>query len=229
MIALQTENNNSSISYQGTNLLLTSFNPKGGTIPAGITVSARESSSKYMPIIKGRFKNTQTGNVRIALDSNTPRVAVGEEFDVDVKFSNPDRVILDQVSLFIKFDPKKLEVVDRDRGNWIRRETNIWDGLFHAAYPFDLHMKNEASNTRGEIEYKMGLLDKKVLPSGTMARVRFRAKETAMLSDIRLVFRDDTTADLPSTDVTYLGNSLLPHLDKESRLLASTAVSILEE
>ncbi|MFH0792752.1 MAG: hypothetical protein V2A74_01830 [bacterium] len=228
MIALQTERNNSAVSYRGNNLLVTTFNPKGGTIPAGVTVSASEPSSKYMPIIRGRFKNTQIGNVRVLLHSNKSSVAVGEEFDVDVKLGNPERVVFDQVSLFIRFDPKQLEVLDRDRGNWIRRGTNLWDGLFHAAYPFDLHMKNEANNSRGEIQYKMGLLDNKILPSGTIGRIRFLAKEPAMLSDIRLVFRDDTTADLPCTDVTYLGNSLLPYLDKESRLLASTAVSISE-
>lgn len=108
------------------------------------------------------------------------RVAVGEEFWVDVVLLNESLVPIDAVGFFIEFDAATLEVIDEDRANWITRGVNIWDGAFHETYPFDMHVANAADNVRGTIEYKMARhYGAWPLPTGVLARVHFRAKAPA--------------------------------------------------
>jgi hypothetical protein len=101
--------------------------------------------------------------------------AVGEDFTVDLALENPHGAMIDAVSAYILFDPAVLRVVDTDRGNWVKRGTNILDGPFRADYPWEFHTRNEVDNTRGRIQYSKGLGDQLALPTGTFARITFRA------------------------------------------------------
>ncbi|MCB2154339.1 hypothetical protein KQI84_05595 [bacterium] len=128
--------------------------------------------------------NQQAG---IALEGPSKPIVVGETFDVDVVLNNPDGAIIDTLRFFIHFNPDLLEVVDSDKGNWIKRGINVLDGPFRSDYPFDFHKRNEADNVRGLINYSMALGDSLALPTGTFARIRFRARQPIEDTTISLI------------------------------------------
>lgn len=112
----------------------------------------------------------------------------GDTFWVDLVLHNQELAPIDSIGARIEFDPAVLEVLDTDQDNWIQRGVNIWDGGFHEAYPFDFHRANKVNNSRGVIRYHAGRQNGVwTFPTGVFARIRFRAKEPAAASAIRLV------------------------------------------
>lgn len=133
--------------------------------------------------------------------------AVGETFQVDVKLNNPGGSVVDSLKFFVQFDPKVIQVVDQDLGNWIRRGVNVHDGPYRLRYPFDYHKYNEADNTRGRIRYAMSMGRTLTLPTGTFATIHFKALAPAKETSIAFVATQDTTEKV--TDARILGYSVL--------------------
>lgn len=133
--------------------------------------------------------------------------AVGEEFEVDIALANPQGAIVDSVRFFLHFDPEVLEVIDEDRGNWIKTGVNVHDGPFRDEFPFDYHKRNEVDNQRGLINYGMAISRALTLPSETFARVKFRAKKPVESTQVELIASRPGTG--PLTTVKMFGYELM--------------------
>jgi len=154
-----------------------------------------------------RDQKVKTENVSLNLVSKKSSYDVDEEFIVDVVLKTKEPIFIQSLELCINFDPKKLEVLDWDEGNWIRRDINIYDGDYHNKFPFDFQIKNDADNSAGTIEYKMGLTSDVEINSGVVASIKFKALEKVNATSIK--FRYGKDSNNPSTKITYLGKDYL--------------------
>lgn len=160
----------------------------------------------------------------LRLETDRKAVREGDEFVVDVILDNPRGAPLDRVRLYIQFDPKSLEVVDWDRGNWIREGINIYDGFARQVFAFDFHKANMADNQRGNIIYDMGTELVPLRSDGPLARIKFRALRAAERTDVVLAVNDPGVA--PTTDVTYRQVSMLRDRPTEMAALDGVAMRV---
>jgi hypothetical protein len=192
---------------------------KTGLVDAAISVMPSAKTARAMSEDEGSFsaislannisEGTAEGGVVLELRPRRTNVRVGEDFLVDIYFSNPKHAELDTVKLKVKFDPSVLQVVDYDNDNWITAGTNIFDGDYHDDLPFDYHRRNSASNDRGVINYDMGFAARVRIPvKGVIATIRMRAVAPASGTSIAFVY-DDTPDEDPQTAVTFLGFNLV--------------------
>lgn len=218
------------LSYNDKDHLGTSYDPSDGVIPASVTIVKERSRlakisrvSNYYGVSAEQIEQFE-GTLHLRLSSEKRQVDIGEEFIVNVQLRNPSSVLFNNLHLLIKFDPTKLEVIDWDRGNWIRRGVNINDHIAHRIYPFDYHIKNAVDNQQGTIDYRMGLSENLMLPSGILAQIKFRAKAAAYLTDI--AFARNEWNRLPTTDITYLGESVLDSAHTRTKQSGELAIQI---
>lgn len=195
--------------FEGENVLGDKRDPLDGALGGGILILkpfVAESESQA-DILQGKKEElhkryldgvgTRTpAGIRLVGPERPP--AVGETFDVELQLANPGGAVIDALAAFVTFDPEKLQVVDDDRGNWIRRGVNIHDGLYRLDYPFDYHKRNEVDNRRGLIQYAMSIGDALTLPSGTFAKIKFRAIAPADLTSVDLIERRANAGTLTS-------------------------------
>ena len=154
-----------------------------------------------------RDEKVKTENVNLNLVSKKSSYDVDDEFIVDVVLKTKEPIFIQTLELCINFNPKKLEVLDWDEENWIRRGINIYDGDYHNKFPFDFQIKNDADNSTGTIDYKMGLTSDVEINSGTIASIKFKALEKVNATSIKFSYGKD--ANKPSTKITYLGKDYL--------------------
>jgi hypothetical protein len=165
----------------GSILVLKPFDPNSSAAPEILQGKKEELREIYLGTIGSR---AQVG-LRLVGPETPP--AVGEEFHVEVHLNNPAGAVIDSVRFFVRFDPHSLEVLDDDRGNWIRQGINVHDGLYRRDFPFDFHKRNEVDNRRGYINYAMALSDGMSLPTGPFARIRFRVLRPVAETEIEIV------------------------------------------
>jgi hypothetical protein len=142
----------------------------------------------------------------LTLKTSSRSVREGEVLTVGLQLANDTGARFDRVRVSLQFNPHDLEVVDWDRHNWIRTGVNIYDGFAREDFPFDFFKHNEVDNEHGTIIYEAATASP-MRAAGTFAKIRFRAKRSVEETTIRLL-RDDVSRSL-STDVTYLGHSML--------------------
>ncbi len=208
------------ITSRGEDYLGTNYNPKDGVISSGITIRPSKTQIAAVdfspirhssPLSTSGSISSESGLVGLEFEISQQPSAKDKTVVVDVNLLNPYGSMLDDVSLYLRFDQAALEVIDWDKGNWIRRGVNIYDGFAHETYPFNFHKMNMVYNDTGEIKYWMGLGDSMDLPTGTIARIKFKIKDTYEFpAVIRFAFSEDDSQ--PTTDVCHFGGSVL---DKE--------------
>lgn len=145
--------------------------------------------------------------VRLSLQAPEKKPEPGEEFVMDVLLENPGQAAFDELSLAIAFDPDAVEVLDWDQMNWIRRGVNIYDAHAHLDFPFNIHTRNAVSNLRGRIVYQMGRSRLEPLPSGSVARIRCKAKTPRAAHSFQLFpgnSREDWQTDVRSGGISIL-------------------------
>ena len=161
--------------------------------------------------------------IALRLCAPTSPIKLGQRFFVDVIMENPGAARLDVLNLVIHFDPAILQVEDYDEGNWIAAGLNIFDGAYHDRYPFDMHIRNQAYNSLGEIHYMMGTSrPETVFPTGKLASILFAAVAPASPAEIRFHVAQDSTEN--GTVASFLGRSVLP---PGASALANATVEIL--
>lgn len=118
-------------------------------------------------------------SVSYYLSPSSQTVNLGETFYVDIVLDNPQSDPFITLMSWINFDPNYLAVVDPGNdGSWITSpDTNISDSAYHATFSFDWHIKNEADNSIGEIDYQeaVGISTPALTGTGTLARITFQA------------------------------------------------------
>lgn len=192
-----------------------SEDPFDGVIGASVLIR-RPEDARRAGLLQGKKEElldflvgglNPPGAVGLAFGAPEKPVRVGDVFDIPVFFRNPDVLAVDSVSLYIRFDPQVLEVVDHDKNNWIRREINIFDGDRHIEFPFDYLVRNYALNARGLIDYRKGLSRAQPLPTGRLATIRLRA--LAPSPGTMLEFVRNERGGPPGTAVSLHGRDYL--------------------
>lgn len=167
-----------------------------------VTQNLAEHRGVTLPwVVTGHAEEIPSGGVTLSLRPRADMVPVGGVVDVDVMIDNEQAETADEVDFRVLFDPEVLEVVDTHDDNWIEQGINIWDGAYHRSYPFDIHIRNQANNQQGTIDYRMGFTDQIPLASGTVATIRFRALRATNTIDLEF--------DPEETAVKLLGEDLL--------------------
>jgi len=221
------------VKARGKDVLGIPSTPHDGAIPLGVTIlnNDKKGSEKILvdpEMIKNlgrKVSDKPLGNVTLRLEKSANDIKAGDVFDVSVMLSNPDSESFDSVALYIKFDPDYLRVVDWDKGNWVTLGINIQDGFARKRYPFDYHLRNDASNYLGRIEYRMGTTVDAPMPTGEMAKIRFRAIAPAEKAEVRFI---RTKRRFPNTAITSLGREVLSDLQWQNEDLQGIAIVIGE-
>jgi hypothetical protein len=86
----------------------------------------------------------------IRLIPTREQVQVGEEFDVQIELVNPNQVSFDSVSLYMLYDNRVLEAVDRDDNNWITAGITVHDGASHDKFPLEMSKSNRINPKSGK-------------------------------------------------------------------------------
>lgn len=209
---------------------------KTGLVDAAISVLPSAKTARALSEDEGSFsaislannisEGTAEGGIILELHPRKTHIRAGEDFLVDVVFSNPKHAELDTVKLKLKFDPSVLQVVDYDNDNWITQGINIFDGDYHDDLPFDYHRKNNVSNETGVIQYDMGFATRVRVPvKGTIATIRMRAVAPAAATSIAFVY-DDTPDAEPQTAITFLGFNLVGSPGQRAAALRNADLTI---
>ena len=148
-----------------------------------------------------------TAEVGLELTGPEEPPRVGEEFVVRVGLHNPEGAIIDTINFAVLYDPQVLQVVDKDRFNWITSGVNVHDGPYHRDFPWDVLMTNEVRNDRGLALYRKGLSSGRALPSANFADIHFRA--IAPTSRTSLGFSRGRPGMPNMTSVRYFGFEML--------------------
>lgn len=219
----------SGIFLKGANVLGTSAAAQDGVLNA--TVMVRERRTK--PVVQKNDSGLVITSSRLVPPSPTmavwlrpsrQNVKQDEIFSVDVVLDNPQNAPLDHLRLLLQFNPSDMEVVDWDRGNWIREGANIGDGFAHESFPFDFHKSNCADNKRGVIVYEEASQSQPIRASGVVARAKFRAKRPIERTGIVLLVNDP--GEKPTTDVSYMGVSMLAEKPAQAGPLTNVEMTV---
>jgi hypothetical protein len=112
---------------------------------------------------------------RLIVEPAAPVVDEGAIGTADVVLVNPERRPVDRLRFCIRYDPDVVKIMDADQNNYITDGINLFDGDFHARFPFDFHRANAVDPDQGLIVYDMGMMGgAKRLGSGVVARIVFR-------------------------------------------------------
>ena len=153
-----------------------------GTLNARVIIRDKDAQA---PILHDRLSaavwgeedgSDEQGLRRASMTLSMPEQSapVGQTFNVHLLLDNPASRPITRVSAVLRFDPEMMEVVDFDEGNFIKQGINIFDGAYHAAFPFDMHLTNEVDNLIGRIGYSVGSTRPGSLATrGRIATIRF--------------------------------------------------------
>jgi len=226
VVDLQTPDVRSSIRLGAKDILTEELLPRGGLIPLGLSIVPRASNVKQGflppgPAAAYAIPYFSKGQVWLELAGPDQPVPAGEEFDVRVLLHNPDQTLFDTLSLWIRFPPQRVEILDWDRGNWIRMGVNIHDAPAHGLFPFDFHLANEVVQETGEIFYRMGVTHTRASSEGLVAEIRARALAPASVHDFQFAY--GPPGGLRTTEVSFLGAGVLSGLPEASASPAPVA------
>jgi len=225
VVRLETPEERSSVRLGAKDLLTDEMLPRGALLTLGMSVLPRDAGNVKRGFLPAggdaayAIPYFTKGPVWIDLTGPDQPVPAGQEFDVQIRLHNPDKTVFDTVSLLIRYPPDRVEVLDWDRGNWIRLGTNIHDAPAHATFPFDFHLADDVNAATGEIFYRMGMTHSQASDEGMLAELRARALAPASVHDFQLVRGDPNS--LRTTDVSFLGVSLLEDASAASIVPAS--------
>lgn len=145
--------------------------------------------------------------MELQLRAEKTNVKAGEIFDVHVNLDNPEEQLIDRIRLYLQFDPEKVQVVDHDAGNVIKRGINIHDGGFYKDFPFDFYRYNSVDNENGIINYEVSASNSTVRGNGQLATIRLKALQEVDRTELVLV--QNAAGMKPTTDVTFLSRTRL--------------------
>jgi hypothetical protein len=166
------------------------------------------------------------GGTRLIIAPPRVQPVVGEIFSVDLVLDNRANSAIDGLEARLEFDPSVLRVVDTDYNNPVTIGTNILDGPFRRAFPFDFSIENAVHQQLGRIDYKVGISNENELRGryGTFARVYFMPLRPSVETFVRFTF--SKSKGYPSTMVSYLGGDVLgdPRLANDGTVSTSFGV-----
>ncbi len=148
-------------------------------------------------------------------------IHVGDTFEVDIHFSNPDNKTIDQMNLLILYNPKVLEVVD---SNDSAPGVNIDDQKYQDQFPFDYPILNLADPEKGIIDYRKRAVRSLVRGDGIIGTIQFRSIRPTTKTSLRMLVNE--TGQEPTTGVFYRDQDLLGDRDDPYDGFKTTSVSV---
>jgi len=233
-IGFDLANGETALKAKGKDILGIPAMPMDGVIPTGVTINSSDKKGEEKiqvdpsleNLVRKHLSEKPPQHIMLHFKCDKKTITIGETFDVSIILSNPDAESFDCLALYMRFDRDVLRVVDWDKGNWITLGTNIQDGFARRKFPFDYHLRNDADNYLGRIEYRMGTSQDSPMPSGEFARIRFRAIAPAEKTNIFFVHAKG--ARFPNTSVSSLGQELLSDEQWTNALLSGITVQVNE-
>lgn len=231
-IRFEFDSDYSDIRFKGQSILGTATSRGDGVIHANVLIRPRANKPVVQKIGQNGLLVASTRDeisqpsMRLRLVPSTKIVTVGDEFTVDIILENPYGNPFDRVQLFLQFDPNTAEVLDVDKGNWIRSGVNIEDGFAHREFAFDFHKWNRADNERGVIIYEEGCELQPLRSTGTFARIHMRALAPgkAKLSLVR-----NEPGIIPTTNVSYVSRTTLVDYPDQQAVLTAVTLNVVGE
>lgn len=210
--------------------------PKRGLLGADVAIAPtlellekmrdEETALTGVALARQISEGTAIGGISLAAAPHRSTVKVEDEFLVDIKYENPNRVEVDSVKVTVTYDPEVLEVVDYDEDGWITKGINAYDGAYHEDLPFDFHIRNQAHNALGKLIYHMGFAGRTRIPSGgTLFTIKFRALAPA--AKTRIGFEFDDATKTPPTSISFLGFNLIGSPEDRMSALREASVTIV--
>lgn len=222
---LHSQSDDEALEYSVTNGLL---GADIAIVPDGKTLLEMEEDDSGMggvALAREISDGSAEGGVMLALRNRQDPVMAGDEFLVDIVYSNPRRMEIDSMRIRLRFDPRVLQVVDYDEGNWITKGVNIFDGDYHEDLPFDFHIRNMVYNNTGELQYEMGFAERAKIPgSGVVATIRFKALAPTESTSVQ--FDLDENGKTSRTAVSFLGFNLIGTPGERANALSNVALRI---
>lgn len=192
------------------NILGLGFDHIDGVLGGGVTIEPNETSTRHR--IQGKasdLREIYLGEVGAHSEAGlviTPpaeSIQVGDIIPIQIRLSNPSGTLVDSIDFMLEWDPLVFRMVDRDRGNWVKRGINAHDGPFTRDFPFDTIKYNEVRNDRGTLRYSASLTEGRTLPSGTFVTAYLKAIRPADKSSIKFLRSRPGEANL--TSIRYFG------------------------
>lgn len=217
------------IRLAGQSILGTSSGRSDGVIHANVVIKPRSTRGVVQKIGQNGLlvasARTEVPKPSLKLQLHPSQIALEKvkEGVVEVELVNEQGAPFDKVQLYLQFDPSMLEVIDVDRGNWIRAGTNIEDGFAHESFPFDFHKANSVDNEKGIITYEEGCELTPLRSQGTLARIHFRAKAQG---ETFIALMRNRPGTLPNTNISYLSQPMLADYPGDSAVLDLDLVEI---
>ncbi len=169
------------------------FNPKDGVINLDLQIfNTREEVPDRAEIIKANEKYKDEGddstfNTRLYLIPRSKQVDMGDFLDVDVYLDNPDRELIDSVSLLIAYNTNVLEAVDLDER---MAGININDENYLRDFPLDFSILNSVDIQKGIIDYRKRGYRVPARGDGVFATIRFKALRPTTKTTFRVLYNE---------------------------------------
>jgi hypothetical protein len=143
--------------------------PDDGILNAVFRIAPGQDLNRNNVLVAGDYK---TG---IRFEPSEARVSLGDHFDVNMVLDNPRKVSFDGVTLVLRYNQRKLRVIDYDHNNWIKTGVNLNDGPYGSTFPFTVRTRNIISPLDGVMLYQSGSPEQAIQTEGTLATIRFAA------------------------------------------------------
>ena len=166
------------------------------------------SDEQLNPILAGTRNETKTPPTLWIDQPSSGILKTGQWVVIDVGIDNPNGVVFDEVRLAGRFDPKAVELVDSDRGNWIHAGLNVLDGPFHKAFPWTLFYTNRIVPSDGYFYYRMGTNRLRPQEDGTVIRIFAKIKKDTSAPILDWLWGNVKQADSPTTGLYLTGRDI---------------------
>ncbi len=158
-----------SLTLKGKDLLGEPEIPDDGVLSAVFRVVPGENAGQNGAMLAGDYRT------RIRFEPSEAGVSLGDHFDVNVVLDNPREVPFDMVTLVLRYDQRRLRIIDYDQNNWIKVGVNLNDGPYGSNFPFTVRTRNIVSPVDGVILYQSGSPEQAIRTEGVLTTIRFAA------------------------------------------------------
>jgi hypothetical protein len=193
----------SSLTLKGKDVLGEPDVPDDGVLNAAFRVTPGENADQGNLMVAGDYKT------RVRFEPSEASVSLGDHFDVNVVLDNPRKVPFDLVTLVLRYDERKLRVIDYDQNNWIKVGVNVNDGPYGSTFPFTARTRNIVSPPEGIILYQSRSPEQALRSEGTLATIRFAAIGATADEGIALQVGFHPYDQALNSGLYYRGNDVL--------------------
>jgi hypothetical protein len=156
---------------------------------------------------------TNGEGLSLSLKASNITVSQGEIFHIDLCLNNPNQIAFDSLYVWLKYNHTALKIleVDYDPQDLFLKEIEAQQGDFEGPSPLPFIATNRVDSFRGEIDFRIEIIECPVIVEGVFARLTLQATASSQKTGVNFQFnrwgRDPTTAILRNgQDVLDLGS-----------------------